>query len=55
MERSESVPMVLKITGVLKKFRVKDDGTAWTEEEIEAGLADDHLIETIELEDEVWA
>ena len=54
IESNEGTPVKMKITGVLKKFNAKPDGTEWTNEEIEAGLADDYLAETITFEDEVW-
>ena len=47
----EGAKMGIKVTGVLKKFDCKPDGTEWTNEEINAGLADDYLKEVIHVED----
>lgn len=58
MENNETAPIGVHVSGVLKKFTAKPDGTSWTDEEIEAGLADEHLYETITFEDgeptKVW-
>ena len=54
----ENVSLGLNISGVLKKFAVGPDGKEWTDEEIEAGLADEYLTEVITFEDgliiDVW-
>ena len=54
----ENSEIGLKVTGVLRKFSAKSDGSEWTEEEIESGLADEYLFEVISFEDgtitETW-
>lgn len=52
MESGETNPFSVKVSGVLKKFTAKPDGSSWTNEEIEAGLADEHLFEVVTFEDE---
>jgi hypothetical protein len=55
---TDNVNISVHITGVVKKFRAKPDGTAWTNDEINEGLADDDLIEELRIEDgnivEAW-
>lgn len=51
MDRDESAPVKITAAGVLKKFKAKEDGTEWTEEELDSGAADDYLYETITFED----
>ena len=53
MELNDSFPTKYKVTGTLKKFKAKPDGSSWTDEEIESGLADDYLIEVVHFEDEL--
>lgn len=58
MENSELNPVGVHVSGVLKKFTAKSDGSEWSDEELEAGLADDHLYEVVTFEDgaitKVW-
>lgn len=58
MGQEESTPVGVKISGVLKKFKAKSDGSTWSDEEIEAGLAEDFLYEVITFADgevtEIW-
>lgn len=58
MEKEENAPLKMKVTGVLRKFKAKPDGSSWSNEEIESGLADDYLYETVTFEDdlvtEIW-
>lgn len=50
----DNTPVRMKITGMVRKFRPKPDGTEWTNEELDSGLADDFLIEEVPIEDEFY-
>jgi hypothetical protein len=52
MESEDTGTVHFKITGTLKKFNAKPDGSEWTNEEINAGLADEYLDEVLEIEDD---
>lgn len=58
MGQEESTPVGVHVSGVLKKFLAKPDGSTWSDDEIEAGLADDYLYEVITFADgevtETW-
>lgn len=51
MGNSDVTPLGIQVSGVLRKFKAKPNGESWTDEEIEAGLANDYLYETVTFED----